>query len=98
MHTVPSTTMALDSPRDYRRRTETANVFKAQIGTPIIDRRFERSSANRLKREVISLKIENQNLRQELIELQWQMQQQKMKILAALGESTGDQGVPEGFF
>jgi predicted metalloendopeptidase len=90
--------MALDSPRDYRRRTETANVFKAQIGTPIIDRRFERSSANRLKREVISLKIENQNLRQELIELQWQMQQQKMKILAALGESTGDQGVPEGFF
>jgi uncharacterized protein HemY len=90
--------MALDSPRDCRRRTETANVFKAQIGTPIIDRRFKRSSANRLKREVISLKIENQNLRQELIELQWQMQQQKMKILAALGESTGDQGVPEGFF
>jgi hypothetical protein len=90
--------MALDPPRDYRRRTETANVFKAQTGTPIIDRRVERSSANRLKREVISLKIENQNLRQELLELQWQMQQQKMKILAALGEPTGDSGVPGGFF
>jgi hypothetical protein len=90
--------MALDPSRDYRRRTETANVFKAQTGTPIIDRRVERSSANRLKREVISLKVENQNLRQELLELQLQMQQQKMKILAALGESIGDSGVPEGFF
>jgi hypothetical protein len=90
--------MTPDPPRDHRRKTDTANIFRAQIGTPIIDRRVERSSANRLKREVISLKIENQNLRQELIELQWQMQQQKMKILAALGEFTGDSGAPEGFF
>jgi uncharacterized protein HemY len=90
--------MALDPPRDHRRRTEIANVFKAQTGTPIIDRRVERSSTNRLKREVISLKVENQHLRQELLELQLQMQQQKMKILVALGESIGDSGVPEGFF
>jgi len=90
--------MALDTPRDYRRRTETANVFKAQTGTPIIDRRVARSSVNRLKQEIISLKVENQNLRQELLELHWQMQQQKMKILAALGKSIGNSGVPEGFF
>jgi len=70
----------------------------AQTGTPIIERRVKRSSANRLKREVISLKVENQNLRQELLELQWQMQQQKMKILAALGEYIGESEVPEGFF
>jgi hypothetical protein len=90
--------MVLDPAKDYRRRPETTDVIKAQLGTPIIDRRVERSSANRLKREVISLKRENQNLRQEIIELQWQMQQQKMKILAALGEFTEDSGAPEGFF
>ena len=90
--------MAIDPPRDSRRRTETANVFRAQTGTPIIERRVERSSADRLKREIVSLKIENQGLRQELLELQWQMQQQKMKILTALGKSIGNSGVPEGFF
>jgi chromosome segregation ATPase len=86
--------MPFDSPKDLR-RVETPNGFRARLETPIIDRRVEKSSVNRLKREINSLKKENQNLRQELIELQWQMQQQKMKILVALGESAG---TPEGFF
>ena len=90
--------MALGSPRDNRLRQGTANIFSAQLDTPIIDRRVKKSSTNRLKREVVSLKRENQNLRQELIELLWQMQQQKMKILVALGESAKDSGAPEGFF
>jgi hypothetical protein len=37
--------------------------------TPIIDRLVEKSNVNRLKREITALKGENQNLRQELIEL-----------------------------
>jgi hypothetical protein len=49
---------------------------------------MEEGNANRLKREIIALKRDNQNLRQQIIELQWQMQQQKLKILTALGEST----------
>ncbi len=53
-------TMALDSSRDYRQRTEAVNVFKAHTDIPIIDRRVERSGANRLKREVISLKRESE--------------------------------------
>lgn len=87
--------MALNITRAYRQETESAD-FKADTDTPIINRR-RRNSAKRMKQEVISLKIENQNLREELLKLQWQLQQQNMKILAALGISTEDSGVPEGF-
>jgi hypothetical protein len=44
---------------------------------------MEKGNANRLNREIIALKRDNQNLRQQIIELQWQMQQQKLKILTA---------------
>ena len=87
--------MALNITRAYRQETESAD-FKADTDTPIINRR-RRNSAKRMKQEVISLKIENQNLREELLKLQWQMQKLNMKILAALGISTEDSGVPEGF-
>jgi hypothetical protein len=90
--------MTLDSSQDSRRRIEAAKGLKAQLETPIIDRRVEKSSVNRMKREIISLKRENQTLRQELIELHWQMQRQKMKVLAALGESTEVLEAREGFF
>ncbi|KFY05029.1 hypothetical protein O988_00323 [Pseudogymnoascus sp. VKM F-3808] len=106
---VAQTAMALNSPNNYRQGTGTGSVFKTSTRTPIINASFERSSANQLKQEVISLKRENQNLRQELLKLQWQMHQQRKNILATLGESTGDSGlaalgeptgdsgVPEGF-
>jgi hypothetical protein len=87
--------MALNITKAYRQETETAD-FKADTDTPIINRR-KRSSLKQMKQDVITLKIENQNLRQELLKLQWQMQQQNMKVLAALGISTEDSGVPEGF-
>lgn len=93
--TVPQTAMALNIPRAYRREAESAGC-KADTDTPIINRRRS-SNAKRIKQEVISLKIENQNLREELLKLQWQRQQQNMKILAALGIFTEDSGVPEGF-
>jgi hypothetical protein len=90
--------MTFDSVNDVRMRVARPNGSRRGLGTPIIDRRIERGGVNRLKREITSLKRENQNLRQELIELLWEMQQQKMKILAALGESTGRPGTLEGFF
>lgn len=90
--------MTFDSVNDVRMRVANPNGSRRGLGTPIIDRRIERGGVNRLKREITSLKRENQNLRQELIELLWEMQQQKMKILAALGESTERPGTPEGFF
>jgi hypothetical protein len=66
--------------------------------SPIIDRRVEKSNVNRLKREITALRGENQNLRQELIELQWRIYQQKLKILTALGEPAETSEFSGGFF
>jgi uncharacterized coiled-coil DUF342 family protein len=90
--------MALDPLKDSRRRVETVSGLSTQLEPTIIYRRVEKSGVNRMKREINSLKTENQNLRHELMKLQRQMQQQKMEILEALGESAQRSKPPEGFF